>query len=271
MANKILFKLSLKRISVLFWLISFFLFSGHQLLAEGQEGDIEIGVNERLGQTANLDYTFFDENGDSVRIQDLVDRPTIVSFVYYSCPSICSPLLNGLSHAVNKLKKVPGEDYNVITISVNEDELPLLARQKKSRYLQGMDIDVPENAWRWLTGNPENIKGFTNELGFGFKRVGEDFAHPAVVMMLSGEGKITRYVYGVNFNQFDLQLAILEASEGKVGPAIAKVMKFCFSYDPEGRKYVFNFMRIMGSMVLLCAAIFVMFLVITGRKNKKTT
>ena len=263
--------LQIKQRIVPFCLIILFSFFScfSNLFAEDATEKLEIGINERLGEIADFNFTFNDEDGNPVIISDLIDRPTIISFVYYSCPSICSPLLNGLSHAVDKLNFEPGKDYNVITVSINKDELPLLAQQKKTRYLKGMEGKFPPSAWHWLTGDSVNIKGFTDELGFAFRRTGKDFAHSAVIMVVNKEAKISRYIYGTQFNQFDLQLAIIEASESRVGPAIAKVLKFCFSYDPEGRKYAFDFMRIMGGLVLLCATAFVAFLVITGNRNAK--
>lgn len=260
------------RISLAISLISFFLFS-LSFLALAREGDekVPIGVNEYLGKTVDLNAQFLDENGDTVTIAELVDRPTIISFVYYTCPNICSPLLNGLRHAVDKVQLAPGVDFNVVTISMNEDEGPELAREKKARYMQEMERDFPAGSWWWLTGDSANIRKFTDEMGFAFRRTGNDFAHPAVIMVLSGEGKIARYLYGIDFNQFDLQMAIVEASQGRVGPTIAKVLKMCFSYDPEGRKYVFNFMRVSGSIVLLFATLFLTVLIVRTRKNKKNT
>lgn len=260
------------RISWAFSLISFFLFS-LSFLAQAKEGDenVPIGVNEYLGKTVNLDFQFLDENGDTVTVAALVDRPTIISFVYYTCPNICSPLLNGLRHAVDKVQLEPGVDFNVVTISMNEDEGPELAREKKARYMQEMERDFPAGSWWWLTGDSTNIRHITDELGFAFRRTGDDFAHPAVIMVLSGKGKIARYLYGIDFNQFDLQMAIVEASQGRVGPTIAKVLKMCFSYDPTGRKYVFNFMRVAGSAVLLFAGLFLTVLIVRTRKNKHTS
>jgi protein SCO1/2 len=120
-----------------------------------------------------------------------------------------------------------------------------------------------------MTADSANIAGITDEVGFNFRRTGDDFAHPAALIMLSPEGKIARYLYGITFNQFDLKMAIIEASEGRVGPTIAKVIKFCFSYDPEGRKYVFNFLKVAASAIILFVVVFVAVLSLKSTKNRK--
>ncbi len=251
----------------LFFLVIWVLYSG-AALAEPPAAEVPIGVNEQLGKVINLNYRFVDESGDTITLADLVDRPTLLSFVYYTCPGICSPLLSGLHHAVDKVQLEPGIDFQVITISINEDETATLAREKKQNYYKQFTRYFPENAWHWLTGDSANIRAMVHEVGYAFRRSGDDFAHPAVIMALSGDGKIARYLYGVSFNHFDVKMALLEASEGRVGPTIAKAIKFCFSYDPEGRTYVFNILKVTASLVLLFVTILFVTLTIRSKKTK---
>jgi protein SCO1/2 len=130
-----------------------------------------------------------------------------------------------------------------------------------------IEKSFPEGAWRFLTGDQENIHKLTDAIGFHFKRQGQDFLHPVSLVILSSEGKITRYIYGTEFLPFDLKMALMEASEGRVGPTLSKVLKFCFSYDPEGRKYVFNTLKVTGIVTLLFAFGFILFLVLKGKKQ----
>ncbi len=225
-----------------------------------------VGIDEKLGNIANLDFVFVNSGGDTVNLNELVDRPTILNFVYFNCPGICTPILNGLQTALNYLDMTPGKDYRVLTISFNKDEDYLLANKKKTNYLKGINKPFPEKEWIWLTGDSTNIAGITKTVGFNFKRTGDDFAHSASLILLSAEGKVTRYLYGTSQNPFDLKMAILEASEGRVVPSIAKVLKFCFSYDPGGRKYVFNILKISATLIIGFMIVFVVFLRTRGKK-----
>lgn len=238
--------------------------------AEQVPPQIPVGMDEQLGKILDLDYTFNDEYGKPVNLAGLVDRPTVLSFVYFNCPSLCSPLLSGLQEVLGRVDLQAGQDFNVVTISINKDETPALALEKKRNYLKGLSGKVTEEQWWWLTGDSTNIQEFTGEVGFHFKRNGNDFAHPAGLIVLSKSGKITRYLYGTNFNQFDLKMAILEAAQEKIGPSIATVLRLCFSYDPASQKYVFNLLQVTGTVVLLFGAIFLITLIIRTKKHKPT-
>ncbi|KAA3616579.1 MAG: SCO family protein [Calditrichaeota bacterium] len=250
-------------------LIGMLFFLTNQSLAQIQPGNEIVGIDEKLGEMADLNFTFVNSKGDSVNIAKLVDRPTILNFVYFNCPSICTPILNGLQRALNNLDLEAGKDYRVLTISFNKDEDFKLANQKKLNYLKKFYTPFPEYEWVWLTGDSTNIEGITSTVGFNFKRTKDDFAHSAALIVLSGEGKVTRYLYGTYFNQFDLKMAIIEASEGRVGPSIAKMLKFCFSYDPEGRRYVFNFLKISASFIIGFVLIFVFAVGVRSKKGKQ--
>lgn len=227
-----------------------------------------IGIDERLGQVVALDTVFKDEMGRPVSLRDLIQRPTLLVFVYYSCPDVCSFLLYRLAGTLNQLSADPGKDYGVVSISFDETENPELAKTKKGLYLKMIERPFPEEAWKFLTGDHENIQRLADSAGFRFKREGRTFQHPVTVIVLSAEGKITRYIYGMDFLPFDLKMAIFEASEGRAGPTISKVLRFCFSYDPKGRKYVFNTLKVTGIVTLTAAFAFILFLVIRGRRSQ---
>jgi len=226
-----------------------------------------IGIDEKLGQVIPLDLTFYDENGNVVNLRQLIDTPTILAPVYYSCPDVCSFLLFNLAEVINRMPSEPGKDYQVLAFSFDETEKESLALEKKRMYLKMIQKPFPEDAWRFLTGDKENIHKLTDAIGFHFKKQGEDFLHPVTVIILSPDGKITRYMYGTDFLPFDLKMALLEASEGRVGPTLSKVLRFCFSYDPKGRKYVFNTLKITGIVTLLFALSLILFLVFKGKRQ----
>ena len=227
-----------------------------------------IGIDQRLGQLIPLDLKFKDENGQPVALREIVDRPTILALVYYHCPNVCSLLLQNLADVLNRMPGEPGKEYKVLSISFDETETARLASERKKVYLQMFERPFPADAWRFLTGDLENIRKLTDAAGFHFKRVREDFEHPVGLIILSPDGKIVRYMDGAAPLPFDLKIALVEASQGRVGPAIAKLVQFCFRYDPKAHKLVFNLLRVTGSVTLLFALAFVAFLLFKGRRRR---
>ena len=258
-------------IKLIILLIGFFVFgntvSGH--MEHEQPKDLSgIGIDEKLGQLVPLDLTFHDENGIAVSLRQLIHTPTIVTPVYLHCPNVCSLLLQNLSDALDKLPAEPGKEYTVLTISFDETEKPDLALQKKKTYLKMIQKPFPADVWRFLTGDKENIRKLTDAIGFHFKRVGEDFEHPVSLVILAPNGKVVRYMYGVDPLPFDLKLALVEASQGRIGPTIVRVVRFCFRYDPKANKLVFNMLRVTGTVTLSFAILFVVFLLFKGRRQR---
>lgn len=221
-----------------------------------------IGIDEHLGASVPLEAVFTDEEGDTVTLDELIDKPTLLSLVYYRCPGICKPLLSGVAEVLGKLDMVPGEDYQVITLSFDERDRPEDSRRMRRDYLTAVGKPFPEDSWHFLTGDTTEIRRVTNALGFRFRRSGEDFVHPAALIVLTPKGQIARYLYGLTYLPFDLKMALIEASKGRSTPTIAKVLLYCFSYDPEGKKYVVDVTRIAGAGVLLGAVLLVSVLAI---------
>lgn len=226
----------------------------------------QIGIYEHLDTLVSPNI-FFTNNADStqVELRSLIDKPTVFCFVYYNCPGLCSPLLGGLTEVIDKSDLVLGKDYQVITISMNSDDYPSLGEKKKANYVKSFTKDLDESAWIWLSGDSLNIAKASDNLGFKFTREGKDFVHAASIIVTSPEGKVTRYLHGTYFLPFDFKMAIIEASKGISGPTINKVLKFCFSYDPTGKKYVFNITKISGSLILGLAIL--LFLVLSLKKK----
>ncbi|MBE0599551.1 MAG: SCO family protein, partial [Desulfuromonadales bacterium] len=228
----------------------------------------EIGLEERLGEYIPLDLQFRDETGQPVTLGELIDTPTIIAPVYYRCPNVCNFLQSGLAQVLPKVSLQPGGEYRVLSISFDETEDPDLARRSKNSYYTAMGGNYPPEAWRFLTGEATAIRQLTDSLGYHFQRQGVDFLHPVVVAVVAPDGKIVRYLHGTRFLPMDVTLALVEASQGKVGSTIKRIVSFCFSYDAENRRYVFNLLRVTAVVVLLTAGSFLAYLLLSGRKKK---
>lgn len=228
---------------------------------------VEIGIVEQLGQTIPLDLQFVNETGDTVTLRELIDKPTALSFVYYDCPSICGPFQSGIAEVVSRVDMKLGTDYQVILISFNPLDNPVKAREKKKNYVQQIP-EKQQSAWHYLTGWQENIKAITNAVGYHFKPVGLDFAHPSALIILSPQGKITRYLFGISFMPFDLKMALIEAQKGLPRPTISKVLQYCFSYNDTSHSYTLQITRIVGSLTIMIALVIFLVLVLMKRKKK---
>lgn len=241
-------------------------------LIASNEDPPELGIYEKLDQFIPEGLLFTDENYVNVDLKKEIDKPTVIALVYYECPGICSPLLEGVAEVITRAKLDLGTEYQVFTISFDPDEKPKLAKDKKTNYAKLVKNKDVEKGWRWFTGDSANVNNLLNSLGFKVKKQGEEFIHPASLIVLSPEGKITRYLHGTYFLPFDLKMAVIEASAGKSGPTINKVLKYCFAFDPEGKKYVVNITRVSGTLILFIAASFLLGLVLSKKRgrNKKS-
>lgn len=229
-----------------------------------------IGVDEKLGSRIPLDLVFRDDNGRQVRLSELVTGPTIILPIFYSCTNVCNFLQQGMAGALPAVKRIPGKEYRVLSVSFDETETPALAAKYKKTYLTAMNAPFPEDGWHFLTGDARNIRRLTDAAGFQFKRSGRDFIHPVASFVVTKDGMIVRYMYGTSFLPKDLTLALLEARDGKVGATIRTMVGYCFNYDPAGKTYVFNLLRVSATVVSLSAGAFLAFLLLTGGKRKKT-
>jgi protein SCO1 len=228
----------------------------------------EVGINEKLGATIPLDLELKGEDGKAVTLRQLIDKPTILTLNYFRCAGICTPQLGGVAEVLNRTQAIPGQDFQVITVSFDERDDPEVAAQKRTNYLAEITRPFPPAAWRFLTGPGATTKALADAVGFKFKRVNDDFVHAAAIIFLSPKGQITRYMYGITYLPADLQLAAQEAARGEAQPTINKFLKFCFSYDPAGRRYVLNTTAIGATVIILAALIFAFALTRRGRQTK---
>jgi protein SCO1/2 len=234
-------------------------------LSHAQPFTNEVGIDEQLGKTIPLDLVFHNDKNESVTLGELIDKPTILSFVYFDCPGLCSPLQEGLSDLIENSDLVLGKDYTVITISFNYMDTPEKAIQKKANFVTNIS---KENSpyWYYLTGDSAAIVSILNSVGYKIKIAGVDYIHPSALVMVSPKGKITRYLYGLTFMPFDLKMSVIEAQKGIPQPTINKVLEFCYSYEPEGRRYTLEITKLVGVfMLIIIASLFLVLMV----KNKK--
>jgi protein SCO1/2 len=250
----------------------FFLITAPAVFAQGPGAEeVEIGVVEKLNNQIPLDAFIFDINRDTVYLRDIIDKPTIINFVYYRCPGICSPLMDGLADVIDKTDLVIGKDYQAITVSFDHREASMLAERKKNNYINLMEkADLAREGWNFYTADSINIVRLTDATGFRFKPTGNDFIHSATLIIVTPEGKISRYMNGIYFLPFELKMSIIDASEGKTGPTINKVLQYCFSYDPEGQEYVFNITKVAGTLIIFVGLIIFLILVLGRRKKSKS-
>ena len=225
-------------------------------------------VDEKGGTVIPEGIMFRDENGKQVDIRSLMDVPVIIAPVYYSCPGTCHLLLSALARILPQVGLVPVKDYRVISVSFDETDTPELALQRKRNFMAAMDFKYPAAGWVFLSGSQESVSRFMDAIGFRYKRLGRDFIHPTVLIATAPGGKISRYLYGQSFMPFDLTMSLNEAAEGKVGLSLKRVLTYCFTYDSESKRYVFDFMRIAGVVILFGAAVF-LFVLLKGKKKQR--
>jgi len=230
----------------------------------------EVGIVEHLGDTIPLDLTFKNENNETVSLRQLINKPTILSFVYFDCPNLCSPLMAGIAEVISKIDMNIGEDFRVITISFNTSDTPEKAAEKKANFVTKISREHQAD-WIYLTGEQENIAKITEAAGYKYKPQGLDFAHPSAILIVSPKGVITRYLYGLTYLPFDLKMAIIEAQKGIPRPSINKVMEFCFAYNPASKTYTLQVTRIFGSLIIFAAVVtFAVLMIRSGRKRRRS-
>lgn len=247
-------------------ILAVLLFLGNSIFAFSQPFTNEVGIDEHLNDTVPLNLAFINEQNQSVTLGQLINKPTILAFVYFDCPGLCSPLQEGISDLVDKSDLVLGKDYNIITISFNYKDTPEKAIQKKANFTTKIGKDKAPY-WYYLTGDSLAIVKILNSVGYKIKVAGVDYIHPSAIIMLSPKGKITRYLYGLTFLPFDLKMSVIEAQKGISQPTINRVLQFCYAYEPEGRRYTLEITKLIGVFTLI--VILALFIILVSRRKKK--
>ena len=217
-----------------------------------------VDIVEHLGDKIPLDLSFTDDNGQEVTLESYFDgeKPVLLMLGYYECPMLCNLVFNGIINSVKQVELLPGKDYKMISVSINHRENYELAAAKKTNYLTALDMPSAQEGWSFLTGDSSQSQMLSNAIGFQYRYDEniQQYAHPAAIYLLSPNGKISRYLYGVEYKPNDLKFGLLEASDGKIGNTIDRIILYCYHYDPDAKGYVVfagNVMRLGGAITLV--------------------
>jgi len=235
----------------------------------------EIGVDEKLGDTIPMDLEFVNSEGDTVTIADLMidGKPVLLNPLYYECPMLCNLVVEAVYDVVKQLRWSPGSDYTIISFSINPDETVEQAAESKERYLSSLDREGAEDGWHFLVGEEPQIKALTDAVGFKYtveERTGE-YLHSASIIFLSPDGMVTRYLHGIEFEEFALRNALHESADGKIGTILDQAILFCFTYDPDSESYIpvaLNIMKLGGFVTLIILGAF---LLIFWRRERRSS
>jgi protein SCO1/2 len=219
----------------------------------------EVGIDQKLDAQVPTDLVFKDESGNDVRLGSYFgSRPIVLSLVYYKCPMLCTLVLNDLTHALVSMPSTMsvGEQFDVITVSFDPRETPELAAGKKRQYLREYRRAGGEHGWHFLAGDEASIRKLTDAVGFRYVWDAQysQYAHASGIIVLTPQGRIARYFYGIDYRAKDLRLALTEASQGTISSPVERVLLYCFHYDPATGKYGFAIMNILRAGGLLTVA-----------------
>jgi len=225
----------------------------------------DIGVDQKLDAALPLDLAFKDESGRDVPLRDFFrGRPVILSLVYYECPMLCSMTLNGLVKAMRPLAFSIGEDFDVVTISFDPNEKPQLAAAKKAIYIKDYARAGAASSWHFLTGSLQAIERLTDAVGYRYKWDDQtkQWAHASAIIVLTPDGRVSQYLFGIEFSSRDLRLSLLQAGQNKIGSVIDRILLYCYHYNPETGKYglaIMNTVRLASVATVFALAAFIIF------------
>lgn len=216
----------------------------------------EITIEQKLNEQVPLDLTFRDETGREVQLKEYFGRkPVLLTLVYYECPSLCGLVLQGLLKSLRVINYTPGDQFEIVTVSINPKETPDLAAAKKQNFLKEYGRLDAAKGWHFLTGEEPQIRKLADSVGFRYvydPKSGQ-YAHAAGIMLVTPSGKVARYFYGIEYSPRDLRLGIMDASQGKVGSPVEKIILFCYQYDPSTGKYSLAIIRLVQLASVLTA------------------
>ena len=228
----------------------------------------DIGIDQHLDQQIPLDLQFKDEDGNTVQLGKYFKkgRPVILTLVYYQCPMLCSEVLSSLNSAMQVMKFTAGNEYEVVTVSIDPRDTPEVAKAKKASYLKEYNRPGAEDGWHFLTGQPDNIAKLAQTVGWKYRWEPKmnQFVHAAGIMLVTPQGKLAQYYYGIEYAPKDLRLGLIEASQDKIGNLVDAVLLYCYHYDPHTGKYgavVSNMLRIGGAATILLLGGFIVLMV----------
>ena len=233
-----------------------------------------IGIDQKLGNQIPLDLPFEDSDGNPVNLGDYFgDKPLILSLVYFDCPMLCTQVINSLLRAMNVLSFGAGTEFDVLTISIDPDETPELANAKKIEYLKNYRGREGSTGWHFLTGDQEQIEQLATAVGFRYEydETTDQYIHASGIMILTPEGKLARYFYGIDYPPRDLRWGLVEAADGAIGNPVDQLLLLCYSYDPMTGKYglyIRNSLRIGGLATILAIGSFIVVMLRRERRGE---
>jgi protein SCO1/2 len=232
-----------------------------------------VGIDQKMGAEVPLDMPFADESGKPVTLRQYAGKPVILALVYYQCPSLCNMVLNGVLRSVKNLPMTAGDQYDIVAVSFDPRETPEMAAAKKVSYIKGYNRPGADQGWHFLTGAEASSKSLADAVGFhyAFDQVNNQYAHGSAIILLTPEGHVTRYFYGIEYPARDLRLGLVEASERHIGSPVDQVMLYCYHYDPSNGKYgmvIMNVLRLAGFATVGALATFML---IMFRRDFKAT
>jgi len=234
----------------------------------------EVDIIQKLGEKIPLELPFVDENGADVKLgQFFGTRPVVLALVYYECPMLCTQVLNGIYSSMEALPFTTGKEFDLVVVSFDPADTPELAKKKKAAYFERYRRPGSDAGMHYLTGRQESITALTNAVGFKYKydEAIKQFAHPAAVTVLSKEGQISQYIYGIEFAPRDLRLSLIDAGDGKVGTAVDQIMLYCYHYDPTTGKYGVAIMALVRAGGILTVAILGISIFRNTRRPQRTS
>lgn len=223
----------------------------------------EVGIDQRIGERVPLDLALRDHAGMERRLGEFFgEQPVLLAFVYYECPMLCTLVLDGVTRALRTLPLRPGDDFQLVVVSIAPDETPALAAAKRRGYMASLGLDETQPGWNFLVAERATIDTLTGAVGFRFvyDAPSGEYAHASGIQVLTPEGVLARYFYGVEYSARDLRLGLVEASAGKLGGVVDEVLLLCFAYDPLTGKYglaILTTLRIAGSLLVLVLALYI--------------
>lgn len=231
------------------WMFLFMQEGNAQLNKEKPEAVKEIGIQENLGEYIPPDIALVNSSGDTVRMEELFEqgKPILLNPGYYECPQLCSLIRTGVFEAVRELNWNPGEDYTIVSFSFDSTETTRLADSVKKHYIKRFERKEAKDGWHFMTGSGEQVRRLTESVGFGFKYDdrNDQIAHQSAIIFASPEGKITRYLYGIQYKTLDVKNALYKAADGKIGNTVERIVLSCYQYNPDEESYVPMAFRIM--------------------------
>jgi len=220
-----------------------------------------IGIDQKMGAQVPLDLPFTNEAGQPVTLGQYFGKPVILALVYYQCPSLCNMVLNGMLRSVKGLKMTAGQEYDVLAVSFDPRETAELAAAKKATFVKSYSRAGSENGWHFLTGPETSSRRLADAVGFHYAwdAASNQYAHASAIIVMTPEGRVARYFYGIDYPARDVKLGLVEASNGRIGTPVDQVTLFCFHYDPASGKYglaILNVLRGAGLLTVGALATF---------------